>query len=114
MVHDMKEAAPKSSNMISYLPELLEQIIINRNTDLRKKQEVLDHNLKEASDEILAPCMFEPNTHLGDNWAEFRRRWSRQYAAYWQCKRYAGKVAYKFLVGPDRPPRSSSRRAITF
>ena len=78
MVHDMKLSAPNSRNMINHLPDMYEELASRRNATLRRdKMKVLPHKLDDAMDEILAPCMFQRDTHLGDNWAEFKKRWTR-------------------------------------
>jgi hypothetical protein len=104
MVHDMKLCAPNSRNMINHLPYMYEELATRRNATLcRDKMPVLPHRLDDAKDEILAPCMFARNTHLGDNWHDFTLRWSPRYSTQWrQHTDPRGAKAYKFFVGHDR------------
>jgi hypothetical protein len=102
MVHDMKLCSPNSRNMINHLPDMYEELAARRNASRKDKLPVLPHKLDDAMDEILAPCMLQQGTHLGDNWAEFTKRWSPQHAAFWQHHGEAGNKSVKFLVGSNR------------
>jgi hypothetical protein len=103
MVHDMKLSSPNSRTMINHLPDMYEALVKHRNEWLQKqKTRVLPHELADAADEILAPCMIARNSHLGDNWDAFQARWSPRHAVFW--RQHGG--AHKFCVSMpcDRRP----------
>lgn len=97
LVGKVKEGMTRAHDTLARLPEVFDALSADAR-EKRKGTPVLHSTVTGAADEILAPCMFMLNTHLGDNWEAFCARWSVRYANYWRkSEGFVG--AWKFLVG---------------